>query len=519
VTGTPAPPPSTGDNQAVETNEGERLLDAIARRLAVAGVIANAAGGIDLFVFGALLLPVHPEHVDRTRTILLNTGLFVPLLATTLLLGHRWGRSRTIRVRPWLREGRAPTPAERDEALRLPLVQARITATFWAAAAVVFTVFNLIIAPGIAAAVPVIMLLGGITTSTVYYLMAERILRPVTARALAAGLPDRPVGPGVGGRVTIVWLGASGVPLIGIAATALTGLLSHNLSRGLLAGSVLFLAVLALAVGLYATAISARSLADPLASVRRALERVERGDFDAEVPVDSGSDLGLVEAGVNRMTAGLRERERLRDLFGRHVGRDVAMAALDGGGVELGGETRFVGVLFADMIGSTGLAATLPPKRVVALLNGFFAIVVEVTESHGGIVNKFEGDGALCVFGAPVDLPDPAGAALAAARELRARLLDELPQVDAAIAVSAGEAVAGNVGAEQRYEYTVIGDPVNEAARLSELAKRMPERLIASDAAVQRAAPEEAARWALGEATVLRGREEPTRVATVGAPT
>jgi adenylate cyclase len=489
------------------------------RRLSIAGLLANAAGAIDLFLFGALLLPVNPEHVDRTRTILLNTALFVPLLATTLILGHRWGTRRTERMRPWLHDGRPPTPLERDEALRLPLEQARITAKLWLVAAVVFTAFNLVIAPEIAAAVPLIMLLGGITTATVYYLMAERILRPITARALTGGLPDRPVGPGVGGRVTIVWLGATGVPLIGIAATALVGLLSHDLARGLLAGAVLFLALFALGIGFYATLISARALADPLASVRGALERVERGDFDAEVPVDSGSEIGLVEAGVNRMTAGLRERERLRDLFGRHVGRDVAMAALEGGGVELGGETRFVGVMFADVIGSTGMAEHLAPRRVVALLNDFFAIVVAVTESHGGMVNKFEGDGALCIFGAPVDVPDPAGAALAAARELRARLLDELPQLDAGIAVSAGEAVAGNVGAEQRYEYTVIGDPVNEAARLSELAKRMPERVIASDSAVTRAAPEEAARWALGEATVLRGREEPTRVATVGAPT
>jgi adenylate cyclase len=175
--------------------------------------------------------------------------------------------------------------------------------------------------------------------------------------------------------------------------------------------------------------------------------------------------------------------------------------------------------MFADVIGSTELAQELEPEQVVKLLNDFFALVVAVTESHGGIVNKFEGDGALCVFGAPVGLEDPATPALQAARELRARLLDELPEVDAGIAVSAGDAVAGNVGAEERFEYTVIGDPVNEASRLSDLAKARPERMLASDAAVQRATPEEAARWALGEATVLRGREEPTRIATTGAPT
>jgi adenylate cyclase len=383
----------------------------------------------------------------------------------------------------------------------------------------IFTALNAFVAPQIAPAVPIVLVLGGITTATVNYLLVERIMRRIIRRALAAGLPERPVGPGVGGRVTMVWLGATGMPLIGIAATALTGLLNPDLDPTLFAAAVLSLALAGAGVGLYATVVSARAVSEPLASVRKALERVEQGDFSAEVEVDDGSELGLVEAGVNRMTSGLRERERLRDLFGRHVGRDVARAALDRGGVKLGGEVRCVGVMFADVIGSTELAQELPPEQVVKLLNDFFALVVAVTESHGGIVNKFEGDGALCVFGAPVALDDPATPALQAARELRARLLDELPQVDAGIAVSAGEAVAGNVGAEQRFEYTVIGDPVNEASRLSDLAKQKPERVLASDAAVGRAAPEEAARWALGEATVLRGREEPTRIATVGGPT
>jgi class 3 adenylate cyclase len=139
---------------------------------------------------------------------------------------------------------------------------------------------------------------------------------------------------------------------------------------------------------------------------------------------------------------------------------------------------------------------------------------VDAAEEHGGWVNKFEGDGALCVFGAPNARRDAAGDALRAARSIRERLADELPSVDAGIGVSAGPAVAGNVGTEQRHEYTVIGDPVNEAARLCELAKRRPERVLASAAVVERADTEEAANWELDESVVLRGRETPTRLAT-----
>jgi adenylate cyclase len=133
---------------------------------------------------------------------------------------------------------------------------------------------------------------------------------------------------------------------------------------------------------------------------------------------------------------------------------------------------------------------------------------------HGGWVNKFEGDAALCVFGAPTSHPDAAGAALAAARLLRTRLDTELPEVPAAIGVSAGPVVAGNVGAAERYEYTVIGDPVNEAARLTELAKRAPGRLLASDVALERAQPRERDRWQPGESVQLRGRDRATVVAT-----
>jgi adenylate cyclase len=211
------------------------------------------------------------------------------------------------------------------------------------------------------------------------------------------------------------------------------------------------------------------------------------------------------------MVDGLRERERIRELFGKQVGDDVAREALERG-VTLGGQQKTVAALFVDVIGSTGLATRERPERVVELLNGFFEMVVETTAKHDGLVNKFEGDGALCVFGAPVARDDFAGAALAAARELAERIADESP-LDAAIGVSCGRAVAGHVGAVERYEYTVIGDPVNEASRLSELAKQRSGRTLASATIVDQADPAEAAHWEIDGEVRLRGRSEPTRLA------
>jgi adenylate cyclase len=211
------------------------------------------------------------------------------------------------------------------------------------------------------------------------------------------------------------------------------------------------------------------------------------------------------------MLAGLRERERLRDLFGRHVGEDVARHALDHG-VELGGEAFEAAVLFVDIEGSTAIAENRDPAEVVSLLNRFFAIVVDTVGANSGWISKFEGDAALCVFSAPLADAAAATHALAAARELGARLAAELPEIRAGIGVSAGRVVAGNIGAARRLEYTVIGDPVNVAARLTELAKTRPSRVLASEAALALADPAESAFWSVSGELTLRGRSESTAI-------
>src|SRR5690606_5783050 len=130
-----------------------------------------------------------------------------------------------------------------------------------------------------------------------------------------------------------------------------------------------------------------------------------------------------------------------------------------------------VAVLFVDVVGSTELAAARPAPEVVELLNRFFGVVVDEVHAHGGWINKFQGDATLAVFGAPVAVDDAAGRALAAARAVERRLPHEVPELQAGMGVAFGPVVAGNVGDERRFEFTVIGDPVNEAARLTELAK------------------------------------------------
>ena len=121
------------------------------------------------------------------------------------------------------------------------------------------------------------------------------------------------------------------------------------------------------------------------------------------------------------MVAGLREREQLRDLFGRHVGAEVARRAVEGN-ESVPGDEREVAVLFIDLVGSTQLATTREPHEVAKVLNEFFRIVVAEVDERNGLINKFQGDAALAVFGAPLRMPDPAAAALATARALAAEL-------------------------------------------------------------------------------------------------
>ncbi len=473
-------------------------------------VAASATGALVVFGFLIAVLPA-PAGTPSRDSILFNLPVFLIFLPLAIAVGSKWGFAMLDRRLRWLVAERTPTDHEQRATLRLPFDQMVLPATGWATAALLFGAINLHYSTELAGRVAITIAMGGLTTCALFFLLGERSLRDVTARALAFGPPLRPVVPGVVARAVMAWALATAVPVGGIGFIALGVIHGDTPADSTTAWSIVFLVAATFAVGLVTTVAAARSVAEPIRSVRAALARVQDGDSDVEVPVFDASEVGLLQAGFNEMAAGLRERERLRDLFGRHVGVDVARRALDGG-IELGGELRSAAVLFVDIVGSTELASRTPPERVIDLLNAFFGAVVEVVEAHGGWVNKFEGDAALCVFGVPVTDDACAANALAAARTLSRRLLeDDLPA--AGIAVSAGRVVAGNVGAAHRLEYTVIGDPVNEAARLTELAKREPGRVLASGAALDAAGAEEAGRWTRSEGVRLRGRSEVTQLA------
>jgi adenylate cyclase len=494
-----------------ETTPRPPRLWVLRATLATALVITNLAGAVVVYCLAALVVPLpQVAHDDAVR--LQNLVLAALYAAAAILVGLLRGTRLTRRALRWVSVGRRPSGAEQRAVLRIPGRIFLVQASLWACAAVAFGLFNAIrSAVTLGVLVALIILLAGLSTSAIAYLLSERLVRPYARAALASGVPGR-VGMRLGMRTLLAWLLGSGVIMLGILLAGVTGLmLQDEVSVRRLAVTMVVLGGLAFVHGGFTIWLAAKAGSDPVRTLRQGVTEVTGGNLDTEVPIYDGTELGVLQAGFNEMVQGLRERERIRDLFGRHVGDDVARAALEHG-TRMGGEVREVAVLFVDIIGSTSLANRRPPEEVVGLLNRFFDVVIDVVHDHGGLVNKFEGDAALAIFGAPVELDDKEGCALTAARTMVARLRAEVPELEAGIGVSAGPAVAGNVGAAERYEYTVIGDPVNEAARLTELAKTVPGCVLAN-ARLLEGAGDEASYWEQAQPMVVRGRSEATTLA------
>src|ERR1700722_14267106 len=423
-------------------------------------------------------------------------GVTPAYCAAALALGTYLITHRTIAGLRWAIEEHEPTRADERATFAAPFWLALGVLVLWVLGTALLTTLYGLADSTFIPIVGFCVSFCGILVSTVCYLFTEFALRPVAAQALEAGRAPRRLAPGIMGTAP------------------LGGVLLDNLSKTQLAVAILVISTAALIFGFVLIWILAWLTATPVRVVRAALKRAEDGDLRGDLVVFDGTELGELQRGFNSMVGGLRERERVRDLFGRHVGREVALAA-ERDKPELGGEERYVGVVFVDIVGSTQLVTSRPAAEVVQLLNRFFAVIVEEVDRHQGLVNKFEGDAVLAVFGAPNHLDRPEDQALGAARAIARRLDSEVPECKAGIGVAAGNAVAGNVGAKERFEYTVIGEPVNEAARLCELAKNEPNRLLASSDTINAASDDERRHWSLGKTVTLRGHDQPTQLATL----
>jgi class 3 adenylate cyclase len=387
--------------------------------------------------------------------------------------------------------------------------QSAVLLTPWVVAAAVMIPLNASSGGRVEVLIISAVMFGATATVCTGFLFTQRSLRALMVAA-TVDLEDAEKAPGVRARLILMWTMCTALPGAGIVVLVMLRANGWIIQPGApIEVPVLVLALVAVVLGLRAIILVSTSISDPVHEVVDAMAEVERGQLGNVIDVYERSELGQLQSGFNRMVTGLQERERLRDLFGRHVGTEVVRRAIDE--IEsFSGDEREVAILFIDLVGSTQLAATREPHEVAAVLNDFFQIVVDAVDARHGLINKFQGDAALAVFGAPLRSDDPASAALGTARALG----DELRRllVDFGIGVSAGPVFAGNIGAENRYEYTVVGDAVNEAARLADRAKDFDGRVLCSAAAIDRANEAERRCWGVQGKEMLRGRTQLTQI-------
>ncbi|HEY9856189.1 MAG TPA: adenylate/guanylate cyclase domain-containing protein, partial [Stenomitos sp.] len=240
--------------------------------------------------------------------------------------------------------------------------------------------------------------------------------------------------------------------------------------------------------------LSRRIVGERFETVLKALQQVHEGNLSVRVPIEIGDNLGILAERFNDMAGGLRERMHLQEAFGRYVSPEIARKAVTGP-LSLGGETRDLTVLFADIRGFTALSEQLEAEALVAMMNRYFELLVSCVRNHGGHVNKFIGDGLMALFGAPEKSPrhaeDAVQAALAIVQALELfnceQAVNGLPELSIGIGIATGHAIIGNVGSRDRLEYTAMGDTVNVASRIEGLNKQLNSTILVSEATYQRA--------------------------------
>ena len=266
-----------------------------------------------------------------------------------------------------------------------------------------------------------------------------------------------------------------------------TGTIDGNELERVVATVLVGLGVLVLSVALAAwMGVRASRPIRALAAAARSIE-AQRFDLIRTLPPSRVAEFDDANRSFNRMVAGLKESELVRETLGRFVPTDIARTLLTEGG-ELAPEQSEATVLFCDLEGFTSLTETLGPAGIVELLNEYFEVMVEILERHRGVVTQFQGDAILATFNVPV--PDSAHAsnALRAAIEMQSAVQRREfagQRIGSRIGINTGRLVAGAVGAKGRLSYTVHGDAVNLAARLEALNKELGTRTLVSEATAE----------------------------------
>lgn len=222
----------------------------------------------------------------------------------------------------------------------------------------------------------------------------------------------------------------------------------------------------------------AKTISEPIRELKIAADKIKGGDYHLRLTPRTGDEVGALTQAFNDMAVGLEEREKLKGALGKFVNPEIAEKAMKGE-IKLGGERKIATIFFSDIRSFTAISEKLEPEEVVEFLNEYMTIMVRIISEHMGIVDKFIGDAIMAVWGVPESKGNDALNAVNATIEMRRALLDfnkgrgsaKKPIIKIGCGLNTGPVLAGQIGSEDRLDYTVIGDAVNLASRVEALNK------------------------------------------------
>lgn len=222
----------------------------------------------------------------------------------------------------------------------------------------------------------------------------------------------------------------------------------------------------------------AKTISEPIRELKIAADKIKGGDYHLRLTPRTGDEVGALTQAFNEMAVGLEEREKLKGALGKFVNPEIAEKAMKGE-IKLGGERKTATIFFSDIRSFTAISEQLEPEEVVEFLNDYMTIMVRIIGEHQGIVDKFIGDAIMAVWGVPESKGNDALNAVNATIEMRKALLEfnkgrgsvKKPLIKIGCGLNTGPVLAGQIGSEDRLDYTVIGDAVNLASRVESLNK------------------------------------------------
>jgi len=469
----------------------------ISRKLMALIFGANFFGALIIFLYFSVIepLPVGGMAIRLLETEDIVTFGFVGVVifAGAFATINRLGRP----IQNWLRLIDAGTPASElpSSVARLVLIWPLIIASLVAVAGLLVAVFFSILYdnPGNFVGIAI----SGAVTTTIVYFGTDLIWRQQVPTFFPKG--NLSVIPAfrlwVRRRLLLAFIligGLTPILLVILSQVRTRALLDAEKPEAILDNLILvqlFILAVGLVAGVITAVLAARAIVGPLQVLQDAMGLVEKNELNTRIVVTTNDELGYLSERFNSMTDGLRQRERLRELFGLYVSSEVAQAAVETG-AGLGGELVNCSVMFSDIRDFTTLSEQMQPQQLVELINRYMTTIVSVIVKHGGVVTRFGGDSILAVFGTPLNpMSDHADRAVRTAIEMRQALaafnqqetIARLPTLEAGIGIASGLVIAGNVGGKERIEYTVMGDAVNLAARLEDKTKDTGFSILISD--------------------------------------